>query len=342
MHSQKNIPKYEKEGAMMKKILLILFCFQLTIRLFSNDYYFYYVVGGNVIPAENNSTNVEMKEEIITIELFDDYYKVTVDFFFYNNGENENLLVGFPYSSSSNNNGGSGSIYNFSTWINDAPVEHSNKPIDMKWSNYKESNVDYVFTKNVLFLSHETTKTKVEYNAKYGRNGHEIAAYLYGSGRGWYKDIGKIKIIINNNTDKWIYGITAGKIEIRNYFQWKDENIEIILNNIEPEINDIIEIKFNYPMFDFGPKIFPYSFPYRTSVIDKEVLSFFSKSQLRILRNLYYAFYGYNFQDVSLKNYYLNYFQREPWYKTNVSFSENMITETERTNINIILEEERK
>jgi len=66
-------------------------------------------------------------------------------------------------------------------------------------------------------------------------------------------------------------------------------------------------------------------------------LKYLSKSQLRILRNAFYAFYGYDFRDENLKSFFLNfkYSSKNPsWYIINKDFNENMFTKIERNNIN--------
>jgi hypothetical protein len=156
--------------------------------------------------------------------------------------------------------------------VNDELVEHKDLPINHSFDGETTMNINYAFTKNVLFLSNRITKTKVEYKAKYGINGVcWIATYLYGSGKGWYNDIGKITMILKNDTDRWIYSINMPTIrekdiekegiDLKNNMQWNSGELEIILNKIEPDENDLIEIQFGSPFFDFGPKQFPYSFP---------------------------------------------------------------------------------
>jgi hypothetical protein len=327
-----------------------LLCLLFSTELFSNDGYYFFAAGGSAVPAENNKTYVEMKEEIINIDIYDDYYKVTVDFTFFNNGEDENLLVGFPYVLKTDKQARSfsSSIYNFKTWVDNQLVEHSNNEIDASMLGSGELQNDYVFTKNVFFSSQQTTTTKVEYYAKYGvYTPYEIATYFYGSGLQWYGSIGKITINIQNNIEnrdskKWIYDIKAQEIDLRKILQWNEDAIKIVLTNIEPAANDIIEIHLGVSLFDFGPKVFPNDFYYRESLLKANQLSFFTKSQLRILRNVYYAFYGYNFRDIQLKQFFSEYYDRIPWYTINNNFNEAMLTASEKRNIEIIMNEEQK
>ena len=338
----------------MKKIILLICFINLSFRLFPDDT-FYYISGGNIVPAEMNSSNVEMIDEIINIQLFDDYYQVTVDFTFYNNGENENLLVGFPYLLQREGGVTTTSIYDFKTWVNGELLEHKKNSIEISEQGIFEVIINQAFTKNVFFPSKQTTKTKVEYKAEYGQASpsYKLASYYYGSGRTWYNSIGKMTINIINNiskSDNWIYNIempishnyrSATSIQIENYIKWINDNIQIQLEKIEPDENDTMVIWLGNPLWDIGPRIFlPERFHYRNRLLDKKTLSLLSGSQLRILRNAFYAFHGYNFKDNNLKLFFQNF--SNSWYVINENFNESMFSEIERSNIDSILEEERR
>jgi len=336
----------------MKKIMAICFQFFLTVALFGNDYHFHQLTGGTLVPANNDETYIELVDEVIILELFDDYYTVTADFNFYNNGEAIKLLVGFPYAADSYGRvlyAANGSLYDFQSWVNGAYVETINSPVDIDLSDQKLFGVNYAFTKEVYFPSRQYTKTKVKYNAGYGENGaYWSASYLYGSGKGWYNCIGKAEVIIKNNSKYWIYGIKKGipsrnnsplNNEVLNHFWDNSGNLVFNLENFEPEYNDIIDITLWHPMFDFGPKPLPYYFYYWNETFKQNDLWYLTKGELRILRNLFYALHGYDFNDSGLLNYFLSHFGS---YTVNPSFNENMLTETERQNIKIIQDEENK
>jgi hypothetical protein len=344
----------------MKKKLISVFLFIIFTALYANDT-FYYIAGGNLIPAEQNQTNVEMKEETINIELFDDHYTVTADFIFYNNGQDENLLVGFPYLLQTQQGGSTNaSIYDFKTWVNDKLIEHTNYPIEIPEKGNGEIVINSAFTKKVFFPSKEITKTKVEYKAGYGSAApsYRIASYYYGSGRAWYNSIGKMIINIKNKNskyDEWIYDIQmpqigygnySSNIPVENYVNWNNGYLQIQINTIEPNENDTIAIWIGDPLWNIGPRIFrPERFTYRTQLLSNRELAILSSSQLRILRNAFYAFYGYNFKDEYLKEYFRNFDKGNhsdsfpAWYVLNEKFNENMLSEIERNNINRILEE---
>jgi hypothetical protein len=338
---------------MKNKLLGIVFFLYVFVNLYSNDTY-YYIAGGNIFPAEPNQTNVEMVDEIINIDLFDDYYSVTVVFTFYNNGADENLLVGFPYLLQ-NQNDTSPRIYDFKTWVNGHLVNHSNDKIEYSGLGYNETIVDHAFTKNVFFSAKEITRTKVDYKVQYGSAApsYRMATYYYGSGRAWYNSIGKITINIKNNIsryDAWIYEIQMPKIGFGNYSSnipveyhtnWNNGFLQIQLSKIKPNENDTIAIWIGRPLWDMGPMVFrPDRFYYRTHLLENKEIRFLSKSQLRIFRNAFYAFHGYNFRDDTLKSFFLNF--DPPWYSINENFNENMLADIERINVNKIIEEEER
>jgi hypothetical protein len=339
----------------MKKLFFVTFFF-LIIKLFGNDYFYHTLSSGTIAPANDNETDVELVNEIIIFELFDDYFSVTVDFSFFNNGEAINLLVGFPYAADRVDIAFSnmqGKIFNFLSWVNDNPVVTINTPIEIDLSDQKTLGVNYAYTKEVFFPSQQITKTKVMFNSQYGRDGgYILASYLYGSGKGWYNCIGKAEIIVKNNSKYWIYVIKAGvpyhstrmlkieELEIVHF--WDDNDLHFVMENFEPDYNDSFKILLHFPMFDIklgALRQSRYSFFYWNTILKPKELWYLTKEQLRILRNLIYALYGYNFRDITLLNYFSSYFGS---YLINDNFTENLLSDIDRKNIEIIQMEELK
>jgi hypothetical protein len=343
----------------MKRITFAIYFF-LAAALFGNDYYYYRLSGGTIVPANDNETDVELVDEVIIFELFDDYYTITVDFNFYNHGEAVNLLVGFPYAAGIRGHitySMEQSLFDFQSWVNGSLVETRNTPIDVDLSDQRlygafytyTQDVDYAYTKDVFFPSQQNTRTRVMYKARYGSDGGIwLASYLYGSGKGWHNCIGKIEVIIKNNSRYWTYGIKAGvpshnRESLNNEnlnHRWNNNDLVFVLENIEPDYNDTIEVLLDRPMFDFSMfRPLPRSFDYWSAILRPNQLWYLTGEQLRILRNLFYALHGYNFRDTALLNYFSSAFGS---YEVNRDFNENILTETERRNIEIIQREELK
>ena len=76
-------------------------------------------------------------------------------------------------------------------------------------------------------------------------------------------------------------------------------------------------------------------------LLSKSDLFTLSKRQLSILRNSFYAKYGYNFKNKEVKAYFeANCRNQGLEYKVNPNFSESDFNETERENIELIREME--
>lgn len=126
----------------------------------------------------------------------------------------------------------------------------------------------------------------------------------------------------------------------------KEKDI-IILSNIE-------KLEDNLFLFDFygflaeGPNSFYFrkqSFDYAGSnmnlqknVLDIRDFLFMTPNQLKILRNAFYAFHGYNFKSEELRQIFSEAFYG--YYKINPNFSESDFNEIERKNIELIKEME--
>jgi hypothetical protein len=67
------------------------------------------------------------------------------------------------------------------------------------------------------------------------------AFYFYGSGKGWYNDIGKMSIIIKNNTKRRVYEINMPQIN-----KWGMERTRIDLQDKIQWDNDILKITLSY------------------------------------------------------------------------------------------------
>lgn len=71
----------------------------------------------------------------------------------------------------------------------------------------------------------------------------------------------------------------------------------------------------------------------RNETLTANDLEGLSTSELRILRNVHFARYGRKYERPGLGDY----FYSRSWYKPNDGYSENLLTETDKANINLIL-----
>ena len=157
------------------------------------------------------------------------------------------------------------------------------------------------------------------------------------SSRDW---IGDRYFIVNDFT----------RIYMNDNFQWRlavpsDVNEVVCRQDYFNPFKDFSEYYFLYKRYfhDFDKDVF---LGFREKNLSKELLSktdlfTLSKRQLSILRNSFYAKYGYNFKNKEVKAYFeANCRNQGLEYKVNPNFSESDFNETERENIELIREME--
>lgn len=330
----------------------------MAINIFANDTFFS-LSGGNLVPVNEESVSIEMREETITLDFQENFYEVTVDFTFYNSGDTETLSVGFPFFAPGNL--GKGKIYDFKCWTNGEETSFEDIPLIWNSETDKQPELQNAYTRKIRFNKKDVTTTKVKYKSSYSRDldieksGMSYAYwdgyYLFGTGSSWKNSIGKIKLVIINNLPYgYIETVRMGKdiggTSIKNKISKIDEKTyEVIFTNIEPNYTDIFYICFDNILSDSGPKYFPAYFPFIKKITNSDELKWYTKAQLRIIRNTIYALHGYQFKSEDLKNLFIVVGKDwNPTYHERIKsgFSEESLSEIEKENIRIILEEENK
>lgn len=336
----------------MKKFFICVFITFLAGFIFANDTYFY-MSAGQLVPTEEKNIEVEMQEEVINIVLEKKYYEVTVDFFFYNYGKTVDLEIGFPFFCTGIE--GNGKIFDFKCWTNDVETSFSDLPIEKKWAN--DTELENAYVRNINFPSKKVTGTKITYKSTYGSEAtsYAIAKYLYGTGSSWKNSIGKMTVRIQN---KNMYSRIARLSMPKNTPMKKisDDTWEGVYTNIEPSsYTDSITITLGDVFGEDGPRVMQKDRYFGCNKkLSQTDLFFFTKPQLRLIRNAIYAFNGYPFKSQDL----IALFEEKAKYgwfgfeKNNVygrssypvdsNFSEDKFTEIEKHNIKIILAEEQK
>ncbi|MCR4901151.1 MAG: YARHG domain-containing protein [Treponema sp.] len=327
-----------------KTVILLIVVFFSTSFLFSNDAYFF-MSGGNLIPTNENDTLIEMSSEKINIHLQDDYYEVTVDFTFYNPSKATDLKVGFPFFQAGIE--GHGKIWDFKCWTNDKETDFASEPIEKNWA--KTTSLEYVNTRTIHFAANDFTTTRIYYKSEYGSSApsYYIANYLYGTGSSWNKPIGSILLRIENNMKYQIIQnviMAKSKYLKQQLVKTSDNSFELLLYNIEPQsYTEYFEIELSDVLSDDGPRVFPAYFQFNKKVVDTKEFKWYRKDQLRLVRNAIYALHGYKFKSADLDEYFSWVGKSwNPPYTINPDFSENDLSQIEKTNIQNLLEEEKK
>lgn len=328
----------------MKKFLLVLLGLFMVLSLYANDTYFS-LTGGSLVPADYEENSIQMKEELIHIQLEDDYYEVTVDFQFYNYGETVNLIVGFPFLCDGLN--GEGKIYDFKCWTDGKETSYVDSPISMEWK--KITDLQNAYIREIKFKKNKITKTRIQYKSSYahGSPSFNIAEYLYGTGKPWKNSIGKLTLQIDNRctyTKVSEVSMADKEIETKNFIRLSDTLFECVFYDVEPEkLSESFYIYCENCIMDTGPRAFPAYFFYIERLATEDDIFWMSSKHLRLARNMIYALHGYEFKSTDINEYIKrnDEYWRTP-YKVNPDFSEDDFSEIEKANIQFLLEHEKK
>ena len=335
----------------MKKIFFIFLSLLLTSFIYANDTY-YFMVGGQLVPTQESDTQIEMQEEIINIVLENRHYEITVDFTFFNHGKTEELEVGFPFFCVGN---GDGEISDFKCWTNDVEASYHDYPLKKEWQ--KDTQLENAFVRSITFPAQKITKTRISYKSTYGREApsYIIAKYLYGTGSTWKNSIGKMVVRMTNNklyyAPRWTTFPKGGIIKRTGENSW-----EGIYENVEPEnYTDCISLVCGNIFGDDGPRVISKNrfFGYYKKITEDDVF-FYTKAQLRLLRNAIYAFNGYPFKSQDLIDFFEKECVNDCWYgwddekdekrkyPVDKNFSEKNFTENEKYNVYFLLDLEKR
>ncbi len=322
----------------MRKLFLLQ-CLLTTFLCYGDDTYIELGIGGVSVPSQQQvvQNQISLVSEAVNIELHYAFYAVSVDFLLSNPGEKISYKVGFPVLSTS---GGSGktkdafkstAIVGFNTSVNDEPVKFSYmKTLD-------ESKFSAWYVKEVTFNANSTTKVEIRYVSEYGSygGGTALCDYYFGTGSFWKGSIGKLDVHIENLTDDekiYRFSVTPSAIQKRKVSFLPDDSTTISYSNYKPNIDDKIEI---YVSEFYGEDFYDGKFDYP---LEEGMLVFYSKKQLRIQRNAYFAKYGMIFASDDLKQVFQQRYliQQGGWYKPSKKNVDQDLNELDKANISII------
>jgi hypothetical protein len=166
----------------------------------------------------------------------------------------------------------------------------------------------------------------------------------------WKNAIGKMTVYINHGDDIIIDDVNIGNNNLFD-FKWEaNGRYKYISENIEPENkNQMIEITIQpfdiYGEYDneFGDLYLGWMWDECLIYKEETDIHAYTKNQVRLFINFFYAIHGYDFRNPLYKNYFIK--QRSIHngrnYTINQNFSENDFNEYERRNIDYLLKMEK-
>lgn len=293
----------------MKKLLFVLFLGLVSLKAFADDT-IYGLRSGALVQITDKHPSVSMINEVITIDAYESYYEINVDFLFYNDSNAQELTLGFPVTEFY----GNGQLYDFEFWFNDKPQQRKFTPIKADETQlYKTRNA---YTIPVKFES-GLTKTRVKYKNAYGSG--PIIAYYYGSGAAWKGKIQSVELYLTNHTSSRYF---RAEKTIKAPLEFiSDNTLYLYMKDVNPDPKDC----FSFLFFDFSTNNGE-SKPSITSIKPGRD-EYYTKEQYRILRNTIFAAHGYTFKSQDLQDY----FSKASWYKPNPDYSDAELLSEEKT-----------
>ncbi|MBN2444515.1 MAG: hypothetical protein JXJ04_24350 [Spirochaetales bacterium] len=297
---------------MKKEYMLAIFLFIVAGQILLADVTAISIAGGSISTEDSNT--IEMVYEEINIELYKAVVRYNIHFTFYNHGATENIQLGFPKWGTNDPVYG---IFGFDEWVNynfiSFSINGKEKPfkrIDIEIPEPSNDEVSLIpqinawYVYNHEFPEKEEVNIEVTYETIYGLGGRSsIAEYLIGTGKTWYKSIKTLKISITPKEDLYFNYLA---IDCAPYFslnEIKPNYFEIVLNDIEPDINDVISIHF----YDDPETSFAFNYSgvigfYKQ--LDKNATILLTKEQLIYYQSLFKAMAGFEEELEKHKNFF--------------------------------------
>jgi hypothetical protein len=307
----------------MKKILFVLLLMFNGFILFANDCFFNIGTYG-IIPIDKNKSSIRLVDEMLYFYFNKDTYSVVVNYKFYNPGPELTSEVGFPINIYTNQidyyqKNKNDFITNFKTTVNDKVVT-----FDTKYCNETNNSNDIIeshrdiklekwYIKTVTFSSETVTKVTVSYDSQYSQAGIGscLAHYYYGSGNTWKNGIEKLTVFITPY-NQFVLNIKANCYNKNLNHEWiTDDTLKLNIGEVNADVNE----SFTFSLSDLGTLDYLGMFDNDKSLLNYLNLSLFSKNQLKIYRNAFYAKYNYKFKNSELvKLFSENIYNYKPKY----------------------------
>lgn len=304
----------------MKKILCILLMVN-EFFLFANDCFFNIGTYG-IIPVDKNKSSIRLVDEKIYFYFYENTYSVYVYYEFYNPGPDLTSDVGFPIKIYTNEieyyqKNKNAFITDFKTTVNNKVVT-----FDTKYSNeinnsknkietQRDMKLEKWYIKTVTFASEAITKVTISYNSRYSQAGIGScqAYYYYGSGNTWKNGIEKLTVFIMPY-EKFVLDLAANCYNKNLDHEWiNDDSLKIIIGAVNANVNE----SFVFSLSDLSTLEYSGYFDNDKALFDSLNLQLFSKKQLKIYRNAFYAKHNYKFKNSEfIKLFRKNIYEYKP------------------------------
>lgn len=335
----------------MKKILCLICILFSSLSLFANDSVI--TKGSELIAVNYDEHDISIENEKLDIYPYKDFYKVNVRYEYYNKGSDKKLQLGFPikYASTAGKDEKDKYItqFKFSQNFNGRKIEIKEKYDSVEKDEPYNIDGTYWIIRDVVFKSGKNI-SEIEYTAPYSRSGFfQRFDYIINTASCWNNKIKSIEINIHNDNEVLISGRgwCVGKFDCHNCYKnlkVSDNIFTFSFNNADPkELNEVYFIVEPYDasrpgIFDDWANGWCYNLYHVYN--DNDEIWLYTKEQLQLFINYFYATRGYIFKNQNLREYFKGmYFDilNEPCvYTPDENFTEQKLNGVEKENISFL------
>jgi len=333
----------------MKPFILLPFILLFSVFLYSNDSRV--INFGNTVLLDESKTNIQIIEETLDFYLHKDSFDTVVNYVYANNNENdEEILLGFPIIATMQGNDLEKiTVTNFKTIFNGEVISNFTQKTEQTTDDYIYYRIKKWYIRKIQFQGNTLNYSTVSYSSSYSYSGFsEFAEYITGTANNWNGSIKKISITVHIDKDVIIQNWKIPTIKrtlINATLKCIPDGYKISFEDYFPKENDEITfetIQFT-PLKDYHNEFGNF---YEGWIWDKVLLYnesedeklLYTKEQIQLFINFFYAMHGYPFSTRALKEYFVNnpsIFSdgNQEKYVENRYFHENMFNNIEKRNI---------
>ncbi|AFG37120.1 YARHG domain-containing protein [Spirochaeta africana] len=314
-------------------LLTVLLICTLLLPVGANDA-FIQTGGGDLRTEGVENTQVAIHSEVLTIELFDDGFAVTVEYIFRNRGEEITVETAFPEFQFGTS--GYQPLDDFRISYTDGEkIPTAHEPVDQTL-NDSFLRLIGLHRKQITFAGYSDTGITISYRSPYGAHGiSRSAAYLLGPGSTWNGPIGELTVdVITRSPDIWIEEFPLRDLPEPDYQRTGNTSHRFYWRNLDLAGDEMFYLAVaTLPPFlqtMFGEEMAIQEF--MNNELRQERYHYLTREQLRLVRNYIFARHGYSFQSPDLRAYFAD----RDWYQADPDFSFDDLTDLQRRNARIL------
>ncbi|EPF26429.1 hypothetical protein HMPREF1221_01143 [Treponema socranskii subsp. paredis ATCC 35535] len=331
-------------------IIILLF---ICCSVFANDSVM--VKGSESVTINYDEKNISIEREELNIYFYKDFYKVTVKYEYENNGSEKTLQLGFPIKYASTAGAEEKDKYLnqfvFAQIFNDKKIQINKKYNEVKKDESYSIEGIYWIIREVGFLKGKNV-SRIEFTGPYSRAGFFTRFdYIIETASCWNNNIKDLKINIHNDNAVLLNGRAwhIGHYNEDNFpdnVKISDNTFHFTFSNVDPQkFRDISFILEDYEFTKqrhFEDWASGWCYALYHIYDNKDEVWLYTKDQIQLFLNCFYASKGYIFKNQKLQSYFKDmYFDNVSGnysiYTPDPNFNENKFNDIEKENIQFLI-----